>query len=92
MPAVVRRPPVWRLTAVKKLSARTHGARSPSVESLVMGAHPGLPRVILHHPVVTLESEIEEYKLVFEQTKAKALSPRQSAQHIKKMMKGIHDE
>ena len=32
------------------------GARSPTVESLLMGAHPGLPRVILHHPVVTLES------------------------------------
>jgi hydrogenase small subunit len=32
------------------------GARSPSVESLLMGAHPGLPRVVLHHPVVTLES------------------------------------
>ncbi|MGH9281393.1 MAG: hydrogenase expression protein HypE [Acidimicrobiales bacterium] len=32
------------------------GAQSPSVESLMMGAHPGLPRVILHHPVVNLES------------------------------------
>jgi hydrogenase small subunit len=32
------------------------GARSPSVESLLMGAHPGLPRVVLHHPVVSLES------------------------------------
>ena len=32
------------------------GARSPSVESLMMGAHPGLPRVILHHPVVNLEA------------------------------------
>ena len=32
------------------------GARTPSIESLLMGAHPGLPRVVLHHPVVTLES------------------------------------
>ena len=32
------------------------GAKSPSVESLMMGAHPGLPRVILHHPVVNLEA------------------------------------
>ena len=32
------------------------GARSPSLESLLMGAHPGLPRLVLHHPVVTLES------------------------------------
>ena len=32
------------------------GAQSPTVESLMMGAHPGLPRVILHHPVVNLES------------------------------------
>ena len=32
------------------------GARSPTIESLLMGAHPGLPRVILHHPVVNLES------------------------------------
>ena len=32
------------------------GARSPTIESLLMGAHPGLPRVVLHHPVVNLES------------------------------------
>jgi hydrogenase small subunit len=32
------------------------GAQAPSVESLLMGAHPGLPRVILHHPVVNVES------------------------------------
>ena len=32
------------------------GAQSPTIESLLMGAHPGLPRVILHHPVVNLES------------------------------------
>ena len=32
------------------------GAQAPSVESLLLGAHPGLPRVILHHPVVNLES------------------------------------
>ncbi|MGH9149680.1 MAG: hydrogenase expression protein HypE [Acidimicrobiales bacterium] len=32
------------------------GAQTPSIESLVMGAHPGLPRLVLHHPVVSLES------------------------------------
>jgi hydrogenase small subunit len=32
------------------------GATSPSVESLLLGAHPGIPRVILHHPVVNVES------------------------------------
>ncbi len=32
------------------------GAQAPSVESLVLGAHPGLPRVVLHHPVVNVES------------------------------------
>ncbi|HEX2028005.1 MAG TPA: hypothetical protein VHF25_08410 [Nitriliruptorales bacterium] len=32
------------------------GAHAPSVESLLLGAHPGIPRVILHHPVVNVES------------------------------------
>ncbi|HYX88798.1 MAG TPA: hypothetical protein VE753_05475, partial [Gaiellaceae bacterium] len=32
------------------------GAQAPSVESLLLGAHPGLPRIVLHHPVVNLES------------------------------------
>ena len=32
------------------------GAQAPTVESLLLGAHPGLPRVILHHPVVNIES------------------------------------
>ncbi len=32
------------------------GASSPSVESLLLGAHPGIPRVLLHHPVVQLEA------------------------------------
>ncbi|MBW3561749.1 MAG: hydrogenase expression protein HypE [Actinobacteria bacterium] len=32
------------------------GASSPSVESLLLGAHPGIPRVVLHHPVVNIES------------------------------------
>src|ERR671933_1299964 len=32
------------------------GAQAPSVESLLLGAHPGVPRVILHHSVVNLES------------------------------------
>ncbi|MDP8970058.1 MAG: hydrogenase expression protein HypE [Actinomycetota bacterium] len=32
------------------------GAANPSVESLLLGAHPGIPRVVLHHPVVNVES------------------------------------
>jgi hydrogenase small subunit len=32
------------------------GATAPSVESLLLGAHPGVPRLVLHHPVVNLES------------------------------------
>src|ERR671923_3056082 len=32
------------------------GSQSPALEGLLMGAHPGLPRVVLHHPVVNLES------------------------------------
>ncbi len=37
-------------------SVAVTGAQAPSVESLVLGAHPGLPRVILHHPVLNMES------------------------------------
>jgi hydrogenase small subunit len=37
-------------------SVSVTGATSPSVESLVLGAHPGAPRVILHHPVLNVES------------------------------------
>ncbi|MGH4022910.1 MAG: hydrogenase expression protein HypE [Pseudonocardiaceae bacterium] len=37
-------------------SVSVTGAQAPSVESLVLGAHPGLPRVILHHPVLNVES------------------------------------
>ena len=32
------------------------GAQSPSVEQLVSGAIPGLPKVILHHPVLATEA------------------------------------
>ncbi len=32
------------------------GATAPSVESLLLGAHPGVPRLVLHHPVVNMES------------------------------------
>jgi hydrogenase small subunit len=32
------------------------GATTPSVESLLLGAHPGIPPVVLHHPVVNTES------------------------------------
>jgi len=37
-------------------SVSVTGAQAPTVESLVLGAHPGLPRVILHHPVLNVES------------------------------------
>ncbi|MEP6476445.1 MAG: hydrogenase expression protein HypE [Actinomycetota bacterium] len=32
------------------------GAQAPTLESLLLGAHPGLPRIVLHHPVVNVES------------------------------------
>ena len=32
------------------------GAGAPSVEHLVLGAHPGIPQVVLHHPVLQMES------------------------------------
>jgi len=32
------------------------GAENPSVESLLLGAHPGAPRVVLHSSVVAMES------------------------------------
>ncbi len=31
-------------------------ATTPSVESLVLGSHPGIPRVVLHHPVLNMEA------------------------------------
>ena len=42
------------------------GAQSPSVEQLVSGAIPGLPKVVLHHPVLAVEAGeefIEPYRL-----------------------------
>ena len=32
------------------------GANAPSVEHLLLGAHPGIPTVVLHHPVLQMES------------------------------------
>ena len=37
-------------------SVAVTGAQAPTLEGLLMGAHPGLPRVVLHHPVVNLEA------------------------------------
>ncbi len=37
-------------------SVAVTGAQAPSLEDLLLGAHPGLPRVVLHHPVINLES------------------------------------
>lgn len=36
-------------------SISTAGATNPSVEDLLLGTIPGLPKVILHHPVLSLE-------------------------------------
>ncbi len=36
-------------------SVAVTGAEKPSLEDLLMGAHPGLPRIVLHHPVLDLE-------------------------------------
>jgi len=37
-------------------SVAATAATNPSVESLMLGAHPGIPRVVLHHPVINMES------------------------------------
>jgi hydrogenase small subunit len=37
-------------------SVAATGATNPSVESMMLGAHPGIPRVVLHHPVINMES------------------------------------
>jgi len=37
-------------------SVAVTGATNPSVESMVLGAHPGIPRVTLHHTVLNMES------------------------------------
>src|SRR3712207_115856 len=37
-------------------SVAVTGAEKPSLEALLLGAHPGLPRIVLHHPVVNLEA------------------------------------
>lgn len=37
-------------------SVAATAATNPSVESMLLGAHPGIPRVILHHPVINMES------------------------------------
>jgi hydrogenase small subunit len=37
-------------------SVAATGATAPAVETLLLGAHPGLPRLILHHPVLNIES------------------------------------
>ncbi|HVM00168.1 MAG TPA: hypothetical protein VM324_12825 [Egibacteraceae bacterium] len=37
-------------------SVSVTGATTPSLESLLLGTHPGLPRIVLHHPVINHES------------------------------------
>ncbi len=45
------------------------GAQNPSVEQLISGAIPGLPKVVLHHPVLDVEAGeafIKPYRLAQE--------------------------
>ncbi len=45
------------------------GANSPSVEDLLIGRVPGVPRVVLHHPVTSVESGeafVKNYELAIE--------------------------
>ncbi len=37
-------------------SVAVTGAEKPALEDLLLGAHPGLPRIVLHHPVINLEA------------------------------------
>src|ERR671936_160555 len=50
-------------------SVAVTGATSPSVEDLLTGRLPGVPRVVLHHPVVSVEAGehfIRNYELAAE--------------------------
>src|SRR5918911_2346791 len=50
-------------------SVAVTGATAPSVEDLLTGRLPGVPRVVLHHPVVSTESGHEftkNYRLAAE--------------------------
>ena len=50
-------------------SVAVTGATSPSVEDLLLGRLPGVPRVVLHHPVTSVESGdafIRNYELAAE--------------------------
>ncbi|HEV2108046.1 MAG TPA: hydrogenase expression protein HypE [Thermomicrobiales bacterium] len=45
------------------------GANSPSIEDLLIGRVPGVPRVVLHHPVTSVESGeafVKNYELAIE--------------------------
>jgi hydrogenase small subunit len=37
-------------------SVAVTGGTTPSLESMLLGAHPGIPRVVLHHPVINMEA------------------------------------
>ena len=50
-------------------SVAVTGATAPSVEDLLLGRLPGLPRLVLHHPVVSVEAGhafIENFRLAAE--------------------------
>ncbi|MBI4672587.1 MAG: hydrogenase expression protein HypE [Chloroflexi bacterium] len=50
-------------------SVAVTGATSPSVEDLLIGRLPGVPRVVLHHPVVSVESGeafVQNYRIAAE--------------------------
>src|ERR687894_1811644 len=50
-------------------SVAVTGATAPSVEDLLLGRLPGVPRVVLHHPVTSVESGdafVRNYELAAE--------------------------
>jgi hydrogenase small subunit len=51
------------------------GATSPSVEDLLLGRLPGVPRVVLHHPVVSVEAGDEFIKNYYLAAEGKLNSP-----------------
>jgi hydrogenase small subunit len=51
------------------------GAQAPALEGLLLGAQPGLPRIILHHPVVNIESGPNYTKAAVEAIKGELDSP-----------------
>lgn len=51
------------------------GATAPSVEDLLIGRLPGVPRVVLHHPVTSVESGDAFMKNMRLRPKARSMPP-----------------